>query len=429
MLKRLRRKFVLVIMVIVALLFATVFGFVLHQTKQNLERESIQMMRTLVFRPHDAAMGRRPDEKPSGRPDEKPDRKPDGEGQIRMLFFTVQLSAEGEILETGGNDSNFTDPDLLKTLTDLAQAESRQTGVLSKYDLRFMKEDHGGGRTIIFADISGEKAMLRGLIRNLILAGVIGFAVFFVISLLLANWVAKPVEKTWNEQKQFIADASHELKTPLTVIMTNAEMLADRNYSEQDRDAFTANILSMSKRMRGLVESLLELARMDNRQTAVHFDTLDFSKLVNDSILPFEPLFYENETELKTEIEPNIRIEGDREKLRQVMSILLDNALKYDDPAYPVEIALRRQAGHALLTFSGRGEPLSKEACKNIFKRFYRVDQVRNDGRSYGLGLSIAESIAAEHNGRIWAESEDGRNTFYLCFSLAPKKNSADSQS
>ena len=101
MLKRLRRKFVLVIMVIVTVLFATVFGFVLHQTKQNLERESIRMMRTLVFRPHDAAMGRRPDEKPSGRPDEKPDRKPDGEGQIRMLFFTVQLSAEGEILETG----------------------------------------------------------------------------------------------------------------------------------------------------------------------------------------------------------------------------------------------------------------------------------------------------------------------------------------
>ena len=424
MLKRLRRKFVLVIMVIVTVLFATVFGFVLHQTKQNLERESIQMMRSLVFRPHDAAMGRRPDEKPSGRPDEKPDRKPDGEGQIRTLFFTVQLSAEGEILETGGNDSDFTDPDLLKTLTDLAQAESRQTGVLSKYDLRFMKEDHGGGRTIIFADISGEKAMLRGLIRNLILAGVVGYAAFFVISLLLANWVAKPVEKTWNEQKQFIADASHELKTPLTVIMTNAEMLADRNYSEQDRAAFTANILSMSKRMRGLVESLLELARMDNRQTAVHFDTLDFSKLVNDSILPFEPLFYENETELKTEIEPNIRIEGDREKLRQVMSILLDNALKYDDPAYPVEITLRRQAGHALLTFSGRGEPLSKEACKNIFKRFYRVDQVRNDGRSYGLGLSIAESIAAEHNGRIWAESEDGCNTFFLSFSLAPKKNS-----
>ena len=426
MLKRLRRKFVLVIMVIVALLFATVFGFVLHQTKQNLERESIQMMRSLVFRPHDAAMGRRPDEKPSGRPDEKPDRKPDGEGQIRMLFFTVQLSAEGEILETGGNDSNFTDPDLLKTLTDLAQAESRQTGVLSKYDLRFMKEDHGSGRTIIFADISGEKAMLRGLIRNLILAGVIGFAVFFVISLLLANWVAKPVEKTWNEQKQFIADASHELKTPLTVIMTNAEMLADRNYSEQDRDAFTANILSMSKRMRGLVESLLELARMDNRQTAVHFDTLDFSKLVNDSILPFEPLFYENETELKTEIEPNIRIDGDKEKLRQVMAILLDNALKYDDPAYPVEITLRRQAGHALLSFSGRGEPLSKEDCKNIFKRFYRVDPVRNDGRSYGLGLSIAESIAAEHNGRIWAESSGGCNTFFLSFSLAPKKNSGE---
>ena len=99
MLKRLRRKFVLVIMVIVALLFATVFGFVLHQTKQNLERESIQMMRTLVFRPHDAAMGRRPDEKPSGRPDEKPDRKPDGEGQIRMLFLRCSFRQRAKSLK------------------------------------------------------------------------------------------------------------------------------------------------------------------------------------------------------------------------------------------------------------------------------------------------------------------------------------------
>ena len=428
MLKQLRRNFVIVIMVIVTVLFATVFGFVLHQTKQNLERESIQMMRAVTSRPHDMMPGHRPDEKPSGKPENKPEGKPDwkpevGESRIRLLYFTVRLSAENEILETSGNDSNFTDETLLQSLTDLALEDSAQTGVLSKYDLRFIKEDRGSERMIIFADISGEKAMLRGLIRNLLLAGAIGYAAFFVISLLLAKWVAKPVEKTWNEQKQFIADASHELKTPLTVIMTNAEMLADRNYSEEDRDGFTANILSMSKRMRGLVESLLELARMDNRQTAAHFDTLDFSKLVNDSILPFEPLFYENETELKTEIEPNIRIEGDKEKLRQVMAILLDNALKYDDPAYPVEITLRRQAGHALLSFSGRGEPLSKEDCKNIFKRFYRVDQVRNDGRSYGLGLSIAESIAAEHNGRIWAESSGGCNTFFLSFSLAPKKN------
>ena len=97
----------------------------------------------------------------------------------------------------------------------------------------------------------------------------------------------KPVEKTWNEQNQFIADASHELKTPLTVIMTNAEMLEDKGYSEADRSVLSQNILSTSKRMRGLVESLLELARMDNRTSAAEMKILDLSKLISDSILPF----------------------------------------------------------------------------------------------------------------------------------------------
>ena len=263
--------------------------------------------------------------------------------------------------------------------------------------------------------------MLRGLIRNMVLGGLLGYAVFFVISLLLAGWVAKPVEKTWAEQKQFIADASHELKTPLTVIITNAEMLEEQGYSEEERSGFIRNILNMSGRMRGLVESLLELARLDNSQTAFHPVLLDLSKLTNDSILPFEPLFYENQTELKTEIESDIRVEGDKEKLRQVLTILLDNALKYDDPAAPVMIRLKRQGSHCVLSVSGKGTSLSADDCKNIFKRFYRVDTVRNDGKSFGLGLAIAESIIREHDGKIWAESSQGINTFSVMLGL--KKN------
>ncbi len=170
--------------------------------------------------------------------------------------------------------------------------------------------------------------------------------------------------------------------------------------------------------MRGLVESLLELARLDNNRAPVKKESIDLSKLINDSILPFEPLFYENDTELSADIDKGIGIEGDKDKLRQVVNILLDNALKYSDPAEKVTIKLKRQSANCVLSVTGLGTPLSREECQNIFKRFYRVDKARNDGQSYGLGLSIADSIISEHNGKIWAESENGYNTFFVSLPL-----------
>jgi signal transduction histidine kinase len=166
--------------------------------------------------------------------------------------------------------------------------------------------------------------------------------------------------------------------------------------------------------MRGLVESLLELARLDNNRAQIKLAEVDLSKLVNDSILPFEPLFYENGFELSSDIDNDVKVSADKDKLRQVVNILLDNALKYSDPADKVTVELKQRGSECILSVSGLGTPLTKEECEDIFKRFYRVDQARNDGQSYGLGLSIADSIIKEHNGKIWAESENGYNIFYV---------------
>ncbi|MBR6385629.1 MAG: HAMP domain-containing histidine kinase [Ruminococcus sp.] len=360
------------------------------------------MMRSLAFRPPELSERKAPDNMPEPMPE-----------NIRLPFFKVNISENGEIT-TYGNDYYFTDrlDELVKTVNQ----SDEEYGIITEYDLRFMKS--ANNRTIVFADVSSEKAMMKGLVRNSIVTGAVGYVIFFVISLILAKWVTKPVEKTWNEQKQFIADASHELKTPLTVIITNAEMMSDKNYTEDDRENFTRNILSTSKRMRGLVESLLELARLDNSNTQIKKEKFDFSSLVNDCILPFEPLFYENNTELSADIEENTEIDGDRDKLRQVAEILLDNALKYSDPADKVTITLKKQSGNCILSVSGLGTPLSKEECQNIFKRFYRVDKSRNNNGSYGLGLSIAKSIIEGHGGKIWAESVNGYNIFTVSLPL-----------
>ena len=403
MIKKLRIKFVAIIMSVVTVLFAVIFWGVLHFTKVNIERESIQMMRAMAFQPMNSA--------PVALPQ-------DNDKKIRLPFFTLNIDENGEISAFGGDYFDLTDKELLSELTAAVYEQNDPMGTIQKYDLRFLILSHETTDTIIFADISSEKAMLNGLIRNCIIVGMIGYTLFFLISLLLAKWVTKPLEKTWTEQKQFIADASHELKTPLTIIMTNAEMLDDTDYSETDRMLFKKNILWASKRMRGLVESLLELARMDNRNTENEMKILDYSKLISDSILPFEPLFFEKDMEFSTDISPDITVMGDKNKLRQVMSILLDNALKYCDSAYPVKLKLSRTGVHAVLTVSGNGTTLSKEDCENIFKRFYRIDKSRTDSDSYGLGLSIAQSIINEHGGRIWADSENGVNTFLVSLNI-----------
>lgn len=399
MLRKLKIKFVSIIMFIITVMFLAILTFVMYSTQKNLERQSIQMMQSLEFRPMQ--------QMPVNPPEEIPD-------HIRLPFFTITIQTDGEIEASGSEYYDLTDKEFLNTLIESVSRQDEPTGVLPDYHLRYLKTERNHLQKIIFSDMTSEKVMLKSLLRNSLLIGLIGYILFFGISLILAEWVTKPVRKAWNEQKQFIADASHELKTPLTVIMTNAEMLEDSRYHDSEKRNFTKNILSMSKRMRGLVEDLLELARIDNGTELTSVETLDYSRLLTDSILPFEPLFYEKDLKIISNIEPGIQVQGDKIKLEQVINILLDNAMKYSDADFPVMITLHSHGAHCVVSVSGRGKSLSKSECKKIFERFYRVNTARNDTQSYGLGLSIADSIIKEHHGKIWAESEKGQNTFYV---------------
>lgn len=401
MLKKLRVKFVIVIMSIVTILFGTIFCGVIHFTRQNIERESIQMMRDVAFGPDRSPVPIKPP-------------KDEMNKNVRMPFFSIERDNDGNIRTFGGDFYDLSDDEFVEELLDKVFSDDRETGIISEYDLRFLKKTAPYGTSVTFADVSNEKIMLSGFVKNSVIIGFIGYLAFFAVSISLAKWVTKPVEAAWNEQKQFVADASHELKTPLTVIMTNAEMLTDDEYSTEEKKGFTKNILSMSKRMRGLVESLLELARMDSGVSRKINEELNFSKLVSSCILTFEPLYYEKNIGLEQETEENITAQGDKGRLRQVIDILLDNALKYSYPESSVRVSLKHTGGHTLLSVSSTGKELSKEECRNIFKRFYRADEARSDGNSSGLGLAIAESIVKEHSGKIWAESEAGRNTFYV---------------
>ena len=270
-----------------------------------------------------------------------------------------------------------------------------------------------GGQQLVFVDISGQRAALTSLIQVSALIGVVSLVIFFVVSVLLARWAVKPVERAWQQQRQFVSDASHELKTPLTVIMSNAELLHSAPEDDPNRERFAESILSMSHRMRKLVEGLLELARGDNGQINSHFAQVDFSELTKEAVMQFEPLMYEKGLLLRSEISDDIALSGNEQYLQQLVSILLDNATKYTDSGI-VAVKLTRQGkGQCLLTVANPGTPLEKDDLEKIFQRFYRVDKARSE-ESFGLGLSIAKNITDAHQGAIWARSNETGNCFYV---------------
>ena len=271
---------------------------------------------------------------------------------------------------------------------------------------------------VVFADASGELAAMASLRRSCLLVGSGGFLAFLGLSILLARWAVGPVDQAWRRQQQFVADASHELKTPLTVILANAELLADPGCTGGERLA--GNILTVARQMRSLVERLLELARMDAGKGEAQ-EPVDLSRLVGDALLPFEPVFFEAGLTLESRVEEGIWVRGSGMQLAQAADILLDNARKYAAPGSAVSLRLERTGRWCLLRVATAGEPLTRQERQDVFKRFYRADPARAREGSCGLGLSIARSIAAAHRGRIWAESGPAGNVFLIRLPVCPK--------
>ena len=397
MLKKLRLKFVLVTMTIVTIMLCVIFGMMYHFTKQDLERESLDIMESIADNPFRL-----------GRPGELGN-------TVQLPYFMLQLGSRGEIVATGGGYYDLSDSAFLREIIDAAFSSSEQIGVLDNYDLRFYRVVTPVNQYLIFVDTSSEQATLQNLLQSSLFIGLIAFFAFLVISILLARWMVRPVDKAWQQQRQFVSDASHELKTPLTVIITNAELMQAPDNDEESRTMFSDNILSMSHKMRKLLEQMLELARSDCMQSNIVFSRVDFSKLIQETLLMFEAVFLEKSMPLESSIAPDVFLNGGETQLRQLLEILLDNAQKYARSGGRTQVSLLRQPwNRCLLVVANEGDPIPSEHLHNLFKRFYRADAVRSNSGSFGLGLSIAQNIVEEHKGKIWVQSRNGINSFHV---------------
>lgn len=403
MIKRLRIKFVCINMTIVTAMLCVIFGLVLHFTSTGMEKDSFEMMHTVAMTPHQLGI-------------------PGKHGPSTQLpYFTLQSSSGGEWTVSGSGNYDLTDTAMLSELIRLSSAQ--KSGVLEEYGLRFVRVETPAAQRIVFADMSRETGIMNDLLQNCLIIGAVSFIVFLIISILLAHWAVKPVAVAWEQQRRFVADASHELKTPLTVILSNAQMLSSNGEDPELREKLTTNILTVSRQMKDLVVKLLNSAQVDQGIGTVEFSTLDFSETVFNAMLPFDSVFYEQEKELDSDIQDDIMVRGSLSHLVQVVDILLDNAQKYSNKHSHTWVSLKKQGTrHCLLTVANEGPPISAKELKNIFKRFYRADAARERTGSYGLGLSIAEGIVKAHKGKIWAESKDGVNTFFVQLPITTEK-------
>lgn len=413
MIRRLKLKFILTNMFLITMVLVIIFGAVYASTRQRLEKESGEMLQRAIMENQAGEFDNREQGRaPSLR---KPDFKP-------IPTFTVTLDSSHKIIETNGALFNLSDTATLDQLVAFCLSSGQESGIIESEDLRYLKQDSPWGLKIAFVDRSMEITTLSSLIKTSIIVGTGSLSIFFLISLFLANLALRPVQKAWEQQRQFVADASHELKTPLTVILANAGIvLAHKDQTVKEQAKWIEYIQTEASRMSALVDNLLFLAKTDDVKSKVILNPVNLSDLLWSSVLPFEPVLYEQGKTLESVIEPDLYINGDESRLKQLVGILLDNACKYADDHGTITVRFFKKAGEVILSINNTGGAIPEDQIEHIFKRFYRVDKSRTrQAGGYGLGLAIADTISKIHRAKIVVESSpDQGTTFTVVFTRA----------
>ena len=406
MIRKLRWQFVAACMGLIAAVLAIVFGCVWASAQNALEHSSHMAL--------EQALSRRGGDLLPGF------RQNGGDDQVLLPYFTVQVWGT-TVYVTGGTYSGLEDTDALTAILTDCLSQEADEGSLPGYALRYLRQDDGLYTQIAFVDISLETAALRQMMASYLRIGLLSLLLLAGASFLLSLRVTRPVERAWRQQRQFFSDASHELKTPLTVILSNAEMLETSDLPERE-SRWRDNILSESRQMKTLVEEMLALSRTEDAQRKPTVADVDLSDLSEDCALAFEPVAFEAGKPLSWDVTPALTVSGDGEKLRHLLSILLDNAAKYGAPGEGIVLSLRAERNQAVLSVSNGsgGHPIPPEELPRLFERFYRADASRGEQSGFGLGLPIAQAIAKEHHGALRAESDEQATRF--TFTLPLKK-------
>lgn len=417
MIRKLQRRFILITMISVISIFILILAVLNISVSYSAMQHGYATLQDYAMR--DTADGIKaldtPDNIQMSDPQKNPAPHADGHfpapdrnwfDDMRVLY--VAYDSKGNIADfsVGGNP-DMTEDNLLSMASSVLQ-QSKEKGRLGSY--LYLLSETKDGTCLYFLDYGMEKSMSLRLLRICLYVGLLGIVLIFIPVFFLSRWTTKPVQTAFDKQKQFIADASHELKTPMTIITTNAEVL--RGSLPDNKWLF--HILEQTERMKVLINDLLSLARLDSYAAKQDFLPMDLSSTVKNAALSFESLAFEYGKQFTMEIQDGLTLNGNEGNIRQLVTILLDNAFKYSGEHGTVNISLSSHGDKKILLVRNTGNGIPAEDQKHIFERFYRSEASRNRKYGgYGLGLAIASSIVTAHKGQLTVKSDEATYTAF----------------
>lgn len=393
MFEKLKRKFIFINMTLLTLVFILIFGTIYLTTAANMDRELEGDLKGAIQNP----------------------RKP-GPNFKNGNSIIIDLDSENNVANVTTN-IEIDNAVLEESIYSILKNENKIDKIdISGSSYGYLKEHTPKGLKIALISRELQINMLNNLLKVFLIVGSISLFLLFYISVYLTNKTIKPIKESFEKQKQFIADASHELKTPLAIIRTNTSVITSNKDKTVDSQIKWINYISNQvDRMAKLIDDMLSLTKLDSNKVMEGKSSFDLSKVLDSILLGFEAVVFENNIILETEIQKNVDLKANKEEIKKLCSILLDNALKYTNSGGRIDVILYEDKNKVYLKVKNTGDGIKKEDLEKIFERFYRIDTSRaRETGGYGLGLSIAKSIVESHNGKIYAESNIGKDTTFI---------------
>ena len=346
----------------------------------------------------------------------EPGQPPESENVLASLsnYYVIYLSEDGDVTEWSSDRSDLYTDEQIDSIAEAALASGKESGRVGTQFFRFVEETfpfkENSDTAMIVLDERLEILGFKRVLRMTILVAAIAYLVLAAASYCLIRRMIRPVAEAFDKQKQFIWDASHEMKTPLAVIGANAQVLQD----EIGENEYLGYISSEVTRTNDLLQNLLTLARMDKGSVTAQLEEIDLGRTILSVALPFESNAFEAGREFITDIPDGLRCRADASMIQQLVMILLSNALKYSNEGGSITVKAESRGKYCALLVRNTGAGIAPEDLERIFDRFYRADISHNrEVEGFGLGLSIAKDIVDAHHGKIWAESTVGSETVF----------------
>ncbi len=408
MLKKLRRKFTAITTLLVCLVLAAVLGSSIYSSELTQR---------------DIVMGTLEQAIENGVSIELGGESPESRNGDLMLTVVVDVSADGATLEKTSLVANISD-EVIERVVAEALASEESTGSSEEYSIAWMKAKTARGWRIALVDTYQRMETIRSQALNSLGIFLLSALVVLFVSYGLSGLALRPVKLAWDQQRQFVSDASHELKTPLAVILANTQILKTMSGMPPEAARWVASTADEAGQMKRLVEDLLTLARSDEQQSeqSAGRDEVDLSGLVERCALEFDPVAFDRGCSIESAVAPGLVVLGDRDQLARLVRTLVDNATKYAREGTAASVSLARDGRRARLVVNNLGDPIAPEDLEHLFDRFYRTDKARErkGAGGFGLGLAIARSITEAHGGKIAVTSTaEAGTTFTVSLPLA----------